>query len=61
MAASTITLKFSPSEYETVKTELSAQLDGLKASMRDVSANGPRERQELALRSGKLEKIIREI
>jgi hypothetical protein len=60
MAASTITLKFSPSEYETVKAELAEQLKNLQTTLRR-SAVEPRERHEAGVRAGKLEKILREI
>jgi hypothetical protein len=60
MAASTITLKFSPSEYETVKTELAAQQESLNTDSNQAECP-PGIRHALRQRVVKLDKILREI
>lgn len=58
MAASTITLKLSPGEYEALKAEL---LDQLATVTRMYNEATPALRQDWRQRMARLEKLLKEI
>lgn len=59
MAASTITVKLSPGEYETLKAELTDQLESVTLSYRG-STPGPA-KHKWGERMSRLEKLLRGI